>query len=160
VLPDDALAGDRRFAPPGDAGDGVEALKARVAHLERELAGMHARERAMGNPVDGASRIYRLRRVRDHLFGDEAGLFAEPAWDILLDLYVAGARSAPISRTSACVAASVPNTTGLRYLELLETKGLIETRDDAHDRRQRLVTISERARSAMEAVFLRMREFS
>ena len=121
---------------------------------------MHARERAMGNPVDGASRIYRLRRVRDHLFADDTGLFAEPAWDILLDLYVAGARGAPISRTSACVAASVPNTTGLRYLELLEAKGLIETRDDAHDRRQRLVTISERARNAMEAVFLRMREFS
>jgi len=121
---------------------------------------MHARERAVASPVDGASRIYRLRRVRDHLFGEDANLFAEPAWDILLDLYVANARGAPISRTSACVAASVPNTTGLRYLELLEARGLIETRDDAHDRRQRLVTISERARAAMEAVFLRMREFS
>jgi hypothetical protein len=37
--------------------------------------------------VEEARRHYRLRRMRDQEFGP--ALFGEPAWDILLDLYIA-----------------------------------------------------------------------
>lgn len=66
---------------------------------------------------------YDARRERDSFFPE--GLFADPAWDILLDLYVARYLGKPIGVSSACVGASVPQTTGLRWLERLVDLGLV-----------------------------------
>lgn len=70
-----------------------------------------------------AKRIYVARRMRSRYFPDE--LFSEPAWDILLDLYVSNAEGRAISVSSACIGAAVPSTTALRWLKLLEKKGYI-----------------------------------
>ena len=59
-----------------------------------------------GTLVEVARRLYRLRKRRDSELG--ALLFSEPAWDILLDLYVAQCEGRPIYLWSLCVAANIP----------------------------------------------------
>ena len=81
-----------------------------------------------------ARRLYALRRRRTRHLPQE--LFGEPAWDILLDLFIAAEEGRLIPVTSACIAADVPGTTALRWLTLLESRGLIERRPDPRDGRR------------------------
>jgi len=71
-----------------------------------------------------ARRTYRNRRSRNALFADEA-LFGEPAWDLLLDLFIAAKERKRVPVTSACIGAAVPTTTALRWLAVLEERGLV-----------------------------------
>jgi DNA-binding transcriptional ArsR family regulator len=81
------------------------------------------------------------RRRRNSVFNPE--LFGEPAWDILLDLFVAKVRARKISVTSACIAADVPPTTALRWLTVLEQHGLIRRMNDEFDLRRTWVTLTD-----------------
>ena len=92
-----------------------------------------------------------LRRRRDGLFPPD--LFGEPAWDMLLDLYVAASERRPISVSSACLAAAVPPTTALRYIATLERSGLIEREADPADRRRFHVRVSRQATELIERTY-------
>lgn len=95
--------------------------------------------------------IYRARRRRGrHL---PAELFGEPAWDMLLDLFAARLSGRLISVTSACYAASVPATTALRWLTVLEKEGLVERVDHPRDQRVRWVQLSDAGLEQMCAYF-------
>jgi len=88
------------------------------------------------------------QRISQHF---EASLFADPARDILLDLFAAGEEGRAISVTSACVAAGVPSTTALRWIDLLKHKGMILARPDERDGRRILLSLSRQSRDAMAA---------
>ncbi len=90
----------------------------------------------------------RMRRFA-HL---DADLFAEPAWDILLDLFVAKVAGNRISVSSACIASQVPSTTALRWLGVLENKNLISRQDDSSDKRRCWVELTERGVRAMASL--------
>jgi len=76
---------------------------------------------------------YEARRMRDaHLKCD---LFGEPAWDILLDLYVQQSLGRQVNVTSSCIASNVPHTTALRYLSALEKRGFVERSASEADKR-------------------------
>lgn len=77
------------------------------------------------------------------------GLFADPAWDILLDLFVAEGRGADISVTSACIASLVPRSTALRWIGLLETGGLVVRRKDTTDRRVAYLALTSEGRAGV-----------
>ena len=96
-------------------------------------------------------RIIRLRRVRDQFFEPE--LFADPAWDMLLDLYAARLEHNRVSVSSLCIAAAVPATTALRWIKALTTSGIFERRADPHDGRRIFVALSDNATAAMHAYF-------
>ena len=91
--------------------------------------------------------LYTERRRRNRYFDDQ--LFADPAWDILLDLYACSGEKREVYVSSACIAASVPMTTGLRYLRLLEQTGLIERYRAMRDGRRVLLRLSAQATSQM-----------
>jgi len=74
--------------------------------------------------LDSARATYAARRLRDRMFGDQ--LFSDPAWDLLLDLYIAHWEGRPVSVKSACIAASVPQTTALRYIAHMVELALIK----------------------------------
>ena len=101
--------------------------------------------------VARAVEIYRSRRRRDAAFGEDADLFGEPAWDILLDLLDADAHGRRISVTSASLASSVPATTGLRMIAILEERGLVVRTDDPRDRRRSHVSLTGKGRAVMQA---------
>lgn len=84
---------------------------------------------------------YAARRRRDKLF--DADLFAEPAWDMLLDLFIQRHHERPVSVHSLCIAAAVPQTTALRWIGKLAEKGLIDRQNCTHDNRVIHIMLSE-----------------
>lgn len=88
------------------------------------------------------------RRARDDVFG--APLFFNPAWDILLDLYIAHHQGRISYVSGVCVASSAPTTTVSRWIALLERQGLIERWPDPGDRRKILLDLSAEGFAKME----------
>jgi len=82
------------------------------------------------------------------MFGD--GLFADPAWDMLLDLYASESEQQPICVTSACLAACVPSTTALGWLLKLEKRGMILRSRDPRDGRRAFLRLSPRTSAMIE----------
>lgn len=97
-----------------------------------------------------AKRIYALRRKRVQALAEVADLFHDPAWDILLDLFIAAKERSAISVSSACIASSVPSTTGLRMVNLLEQRGAVEIRADPFDARRRYVALTAATEAQIE----------
>lgn len=93
--------------------------------------------------------MIRERRLRERFF--DAGLFGEPAWDMLLDLMAARLEAKPVSVSSLCIAAAVPATTALRAIGTLTESGLFERRPDPADARRVLIALTDRAAAAMAA---------
>ena len=98
----------------------------------------------------------RLRRVRERFFDE--GLFADPAWDILLELYAAELGSQRVTISSLCVASAVPPTTALRWINSLVEKGLLIRTNDHMDGRRVFASLSPSAFDAMERYFLSISE--
>jgi DNA-binding MarR family transcriptional regulator len=98
------------------------------------------------------------RDERDRVFGSD--LFFDPAWNMLLDLYVNERRGAVVSVSSLCIAARVPSTTALRWLTMLEKRNLIGRRADDYDRRRSFLFLTEDGRSKVEATLDRAAERS
>ncbi|WP_439546340.1 hypothetical protein [Sandarakinorhabdus sp.] len=94
-------------------------------------------------------RLIRLRRDRDRHFPAE--IFADPAWDMLLDLMAARMEGIDVPVSSLCVAAAVPTTTALRWIRALSEAGLLERRIDMADARRSFVTLSDTAQLAMQS---------
>lgn len=91
--------------------------------------------------------MIRARRLRDERF--PAGLFADPAWDILLDLMAARLERKQVTVSSLCVAAAVPPTTALRWIGVLTERGLLVRAADAADRRRAYLGLSDAAAQAL-----------
>lgn len=84
--------------------------------------------------LSAAKSIVAFRRKRDGLLGD--ALFSDPAWDILLDLYIAHHEGSRVSVSSCCIGSSTPPTTALRWITILEKRGLVRRQADDLDRRR------------------------
>ena len=95
--------------------------------------------------------ILKARRRRSQFFPED--LFADPAWDILLELYATELGQRRISISSLCIGAGVPATTALRWINALENKGLITRQDDPVDGRRVYASLAEKGIDAMQAYF-------
>jgi hypothetical protein len=95
--------------------------------------------------------IIRQRRLRDEFFSDE--MFADPAWDMLLDLAAARAEHKRVSVTSLCIASGVPPTTALRWISQMTRAGLFERVEDTLDRRRAFIALTEKAADGMGRYF-------
>ena len=94
-----------------------------------------------------AQALIRFRRKREAVFGP--GLFADPAWDMLLDLFVAREQGRNISVSSLCIAAAVPPTTALRWIRHMDERGLLERRKDPRDGRRVWIAIKAEVHKKM-----------
>ena len=101
--------------------------------------------------VETVRKVIRARRLRDRFFRD--GLFADPAWDMLLDLFQAELSHLRVPVSSLCIAAAVPATTALRWLKTMVAEGLFVRRSDPHDGRRVFVELSPEAKSALHRYF-------
>lgn len=167
-----ALAGQRSAAPSGSAWRESEAERlrrlneevARIAEVLAKLASngplgeggaVGDRRRGYGGeqpddaPQDPQAirRVIRARRMRDMFF--PAGLFEDPAWDMLLDLYAAELEGLKVSVSSLCIAAAVAPTTALRWITRMTDLGLLQRKPDPADRRRAFMVMSGQARTAM-----------
>ncbi|TPG42377.1 MarR family transcriptional regulator [Sphingomonas koreensis] len=91
--------------------------------------------------VTTARKYLKARRRREAIF--PTGLFSDPAWDMLLALYIAEADRRPVSISSACIAAAVPGSTALRWIGKLEACSLVVRRPDHADHRFTWLELSD-----------------
>lgn len=90
-----------------------------------------------------ATQAYHERRQRDRYFGQST--FAEPTWDVLLDLFIRQIEGRSTTVSSACIAASVPTTTALRCIESLHQANLVRRVRNPADSRSRLLELTPAA---------------
>ena len=93
--------------------------------------------------------MIRARRLRGHFFPSE--IFADPAWDMLLDLMAARVEEQRVAVSSLCIAAAVPPTTALRWIKILCDQGLFVRIADPEDGRRVFIELSAEAAAMMEA---------
>jgi hypothetical protein len=101
--------------------------------------------------VGAVEQILSARDLRLKHFGDD--LFADPAWDMILDLTVARLRRRRISVTSLCTASRVPATTALRWIGDMVERGLFERNEDDQDRRRAFIALSDAGAARVAAYF-------
>ena len=144
----ETLGAFRFEAPPGYAGK-VD------AKLDPQFDGGSDRlVRASRPPLPDprlVRKIIRQRQLRARFF--EGDLFADPAWDMLLDLTAARVEHVRVSVTSLCIASGVPPTTALRWIGQMTDAGLLQRVDDETDRRRAFITLTDKAADAMARYF-------
>lgn len=101
--------------------------------------------------ADTVRSVIRARRLRSRYFRNE--LFADPAWDMLLDLLQAEIAQLRVPVSSLCIAASVPATTALRWLKTMVSQGIFIRRADPHDGRRVFVELAPEASQALRRYF-------
>jgi DNA-binding MarR family transcriptional regulator len=156
------VASDRNSARLRQLSDEVSRIASTLARLS---TGPDAPQRQPSQPVathvpqvsaDTVRAVIRARRLRSRYFADE--LFADPAWDMLLDLLQAEIAQLRVPVSSLCIAAAVPATTALRWLKSMTEQGLFVRRADPHDGRRVFVELSTEASVAMRRYFAEVGE--
>lgn len=156
------IAADNSAARLRQLSDEVGRIAATLARLStgpeqrpgmpRAIAPAHADDQ----PVTEISRdllrsIIRARRLRSRFFPEE--LFADPAWDMLLDLTQAELAQIRVPVSSLCIAAAVPATTALRWIKSLTDNGMLLRRADPHDGRRVFIEMAPATSQAMRRYF-------
>lgn len=95
--------------------------------------------------------VIHARRLRSQYFPED--LFADPAWDIMLNLLGAEISEYRVPISNACMASAVPATTALRWLKLLERRGMIVRHSDPHDGRRVFVELTPETSVALRHYF-------
>jgi len=106
---------------------------------------------ALDVSLDTVRAVIRARRLRGRYFSEE--LFADPAWDMLLDLLQAEISRLRVPVSSLCIAAAVPATTALRWLKTMVQEGLFLRRADPHDGRRVFVELAPQTSHALRRYF-------
>ena len=101
--------------------------------------------------IETVRSVIRARRLRGRYFPDH--LFADPAWDMLLDLLQAEIAQLRVPVSSLCIAAAVPATTALRWLKSMTDSGIFVRRADPHDGRRVFVELSRDASLSLRRYF-------
>jgi len=141
----------------------LQQLSEEVGRIAAVLAALSEHEAAaVALAVEGASgpegerldagfirSMIRARRLRGHFFPNE--IFADPAWDMLLDLMAARVEQQRVAVSSLCIAAAVPPTTALRWIKILSEQGLFVRIADPEDGRRVFIELSAEAAAMMEA---------
>lgn len=103
--------------------------------------------------LERAQELVAVYHRRNQLLQERGGtdLFANPAWHMLLDLFIAARTGKQISVSSLCITSLAPQTTALRHISGLVEKGLILRTPDAEDSRRIFLSLSGSALAMMEA---------
>jgi len=144
----------------------ISRVLARLVNEDRRPGGVSERALAFSPPpaasVDrtvttaDVRKIIRGRRLRDQFFSE--GLFEDPAWDMLLNLYAADLEHAQVSVSSLCIAAAVAPTTALRWIGRMTEAGLFVRQPDPFDRRRAYLGLSADARAKMKRYLAALRQ--
>lgn len=120
--------------------------------LKRILSSLADVDREEAADEDSARYVARLmfdmRRVRSELF--PASMFNEPAWDMLIALYIAPRAPA---LTDLARATDTPLSTAVRWLEYLENHSLVVREGCPTDRRSYSISLTDNARASLRALF-------
>lgn len=136
------------MASLGIHGESAKWLQSESDRIDVQVARPHAVVDRVLEESAGPNKAKELiaqRQMRRRLFGD--ALFEGPAWDLLLDLYVAHEEGTAISLTCAGLVGGVPATTALRWIRRLADDGCITRSSDLNDGRRTLIELTPEMRS-------------
>lgn len=102
--------------------------------------------------VQVARSLYKIRRSRSRVL--PADLFAEPAWDMLLDLFIQRSNGRRVTITSLCIASGVPSTTALRWISGLMESDLVTRVESQRDRRKAYIILTDRGHREMRSILV------
>ncbi|KTE77984.1 DNA repair protein RadC [Sphingopyxis sp. A083] len=94
----------------------------------------------------------RRRILRRQLLGNPE-LFGEPAWDMLVDLFIHQSRGQPLSMSSLCITAAIPTSSAMKLIQRLCDAGILARSPDAHDGRRSLVSLTPEVAHRLRAYF-------
>ena len=100
-----------------------------------------------------ASLIRAARDLRREWF--DQNIFGEPAWEMLLTLYVIDGEQRRLSTRQVARLARLSLTTTLRWLDYLEEQDLVSRRPNPFDHRVVYTELSDKGRAAMDAYLMR-----
>ncbi len=130
--------------------DGWDQDKVRSSYHWVTRAGRIERQALQLAQVAIRLRTVARRRVR-HLAAD---WFGEPAWEMLLELFIQFAGGARVSTKSLTVASGAPDTTALRVIDRLVEGGLAERSTSQMDKRVTLVSLTRKGVVAVGSILL------
>lgn len=102
-------------------------------------------------PAAFVRKIIRQRQLRAQHLPPE--IFADPAWDMLLDLAASHVEHKRVSVSSLCIASAVPTTTALRWIGQLTDAALLRREEDPADRRRAFIALTDQAVAALARYF-------
>lgn len=158
------IASDQNAARLRQLSDEVSRIAATLARLSSAppVSGSLAQVPRSKEPpqvsAETVRAVIRARRLRARYFADH--LFADPAWDMLLDLLQAEIAQLRVPVSSLCIAAAVPATTALRWLKTLVQEGLFVRRADPHDGRRVFVELAPDTSRALRSYFAEVGQVS
>lgn len=100
--------------------------------------------------LERAEEIRRVRRARGRLLGQ--AMLGEPAFDLLLAMYVLSAKQEIVSLNSLAKAAGVPGTSAWRWLAYLVDKGFVTRCQSVTDRRAVSARLTDRGRAVFNEI--------
>ena len=150
----DALAGEPVVLTSEEAAEARRLLRKLLGEERTGGIAQHAQPSPSDHPVSDSARmnvaraIYQSRKRRAEYFG--AALFSEPAWDMLLALYLYGQRYGHLSVSRLAEVVQVPLTTAIRWLDYLESARLVTRHNAPTDRRKVMIALSDHGRAALD----------
>ncbi len=106
-----------------------------------------------GLALENAKAMMRRRLLRQQLLGAPE-LFGDPAWEMLVDLFIRECERRPISVSALCVTPSIPMSSAVRLCQKLSDAGLILRIPDLYDGRRTFVRLSPETSRRIRAYFL------
>lgn len=89
---------------------------------------------ALGEQAKLLRKLQKARSRRTEFLSPD--LFGEPAWDMLLELFVCAIEQKRVTVGELCIASNVPQTTALRWIDFLVREELVTRRSDPLDGRR------------------------
>ena len=102
--------------------------------------------------IKRAAAMVATRERRKKFFN--ASMFGEPAWDVLLALYLAEARGERTNINTLTQSSGAAPTTALRWMNYLENHQLISREEHPTDVRASIVRLTDKAQRALELYLL------
>ena len=139
----------------------LQAVSDQLRHLA-EVLGHLAEVEAAASAADGlndrpqvtpslVSAVMHANDLRRDYFGE--GLFADPAWQMMLALFVARMARVEITHTTLCMLSGVASTTALRWIKVLVERGIAIRHGDPADGRRVKLSLSDDSAGRLHEYF-------
>ena len=132
----------------------VSRIAGALVRLSADQSGAEPKAAAIPGPDIRPERVageLRGRRLRARFFDEQ--LFADPAWDMLLELFHAELTHRRVAISTLCAASNVPPTTALRWLNTLVKQDLVVRQADPLDGRRVFCELAPKASTALRNYF-------
>jgi DNA-binding MarR family transcriptional regulator len=105
--------------------------------------------------MSDARDLVALYRKRNELFAQlgASDIFGDPAWHMLIDLYLERKAGRRMSVSDLCVGSTAPQTTALRYITIMVKRGLLIRVPDEQDGRRVFVELAPHTTERLAVLF-------